>query len=263
VKSLSLYNGEVTLKFNEGRHIYTANGKYAPSATGIIGVMAKVGLESGNWAAKAATKYLYIQYCLQELATDSHHWKLAETAHKMKKDKAADVGTRVHKFAQQVMDGEEDLQFPSDPQGRAGATAFLNWYHQNKVQAHATERMVYSRNYHYAGTTDFVGVVNGERCILDFKTSNHFATPYLAMRLQLKAYAAAIEEELGCDQITTGWIVRLDKESGLPDPHRVELTDDHGELFFGIRAIYDLYKRLDKEIYSEQLRRRQQDCPLG
>jgi hypothetical protein len=262
VKSISLYNGEVTLEFNEGRHIYKVSDlavggkpqRYTPSATGIIGVMSKPGLESGNWAAAAASKYLKENFA--NLSIDSPHWDVATTAHRSKKDKAADVGTRVHKFAQQVMDGEEDLQFPSDPQGRAGATAFLNWYHQNKVQAHATERMVYSRKYHYAGTTDFVGVVNGERCILDYKTSNYFASPYLAMRLQKKAYAMAIEEELGCDPITVGWTIRLDKESGLPDPHRVELTDDFGELFVGIRAIYDLYKRLDKEIYSEQLSRR-------
>jgi hypothetical protein len=253
VKSLTLYNGDVTLEFNGGRHIYTANGKYAPSATGIIGIMSKPGLEAGNWAADAAVKFLHDR--MLDLS-DDNVWHQARKAHKMKKDKAADVGTRVHKFAQEVMDGETDLQFPSDPQGRAGATAFLNWYHKNHVQAHATERMVYSRKHHYAGTADFVGLVNGERCILDFKTSNYFASPYLAMRLQKKAYAMAIEEELGCEPITTGWTVRLDKESGLPDPHRVELTDDHGELFRGIRAIYDLYKRLDKEIYSEQLSRR-------
>jgi hypothetical protein len=261
VKSLTCYNGEVVLEFNEGRHIYTVKDsnpprprdKYTPSATGIIGIMAKVGLESGNWAAKAATKYLH-QYLL-ELTADSPHWKVAETAHKIKRDQAADVGTRVHKFAQQVMENEAGAAFPDDDEARAGATAFLNWYHQNKVVPHAVERMVYSRKHHYAGTTDFVGLVNGERSILDFKTSKPFAVPYLAMQLQKKAYAMAIEEEIGCAPITVGWTVRLDKETGLPDVHRVELDDDLGELFIGIRAIYDLYKRKDKEIYNEQLRR--------
>jgi hypothetical protein len=73
-----------------------------------------------------------------------------------------------------------------------------------------TEFKVYSRENGYAGTCDFDGYINGERCIADWKTGK---AVYPEHDLQTMAYQNAREEELDVSYAAR-WVVILPKDGG-------------------------------------------------
>jgi hypothetical protein len=133
---------------------------------------------------------------------------------------------------------------PSDPQAAKGASAFLDWFHAHEIAPLGVERMVFSRRWYYAGTCDFFGSIDGERCVLDFKTSSGL---YLEMLLQLAAYAVALTEETGA-QIDTGWIVRLDKKTGKCQPYKIPLTNQIKDAWLRVREAHEIISKLEDQI---------------
>jgi hypothetical protein len=92
--------------------------------------------------------------------------------------------------------------------------AALGWMREHKVRWLSTERMIYSQFYNYAGTMDGLCVVDGKRCIVDWKTSNYLYPEYA---YQTAAYQYAYVEETG-QVIQDRWILRLGKEDGKFEP---------------------------------------------
>ena len=90
----------------------------------------------------------------------------------------------------------------------------MEWMQEHKVRWLKTESKVYSRQYMFAGTMDGLAEVDGELCIVDWKSSNHLRTEYL---YQTSAYQQAIQEEFG-DPVAARWILRLGKEDGKFEP---------------------------------------------
>lgn len=241
-KTLTCYDG--VLSFDEKEHAYTWGDKFVPGVTSILKILDKPALV--QWAANMAAEY--IRDNLVSFDQFEQVCKEAKTAHRKASKSAADIGSEVHAFCEAALI-KQRIPLPVDPQARKGADAFLSWLHAHEVQPIGVERMVFSKLWYYAGTTDFVGRINGERCILDFKTSSGL---YLEMLLQLAAYAIAVEEELKCERINHGWIIRLDKKTGKCEPYKIELKDSYRDAFLRVREAHELISKMDGDL--EELR---------
>lgn len=226
-KIVKLYNGEVTIEFNEARHCYVWVEKNLPvrAVSKILGILDKPALK--QWAANCAVEAVShsLWETLQEngpplcMADIEDACKAARTAYLRVSKEATDIGSQVHAFCEQVLI-EGDAPLPANPKAAKGAQAFLNWLDQHTIESVEVEQIVMSRQWYYAGTPDYLGFVDGEFVVLDFKTSSNY---YPEMKLQCAAYAIAYSEESG-QEINTGWIIRLDKKTGKFFPYKLNLT---------------------------------------
>lgn len=191
---VKLYGGEVTLTFDEAAHSYMANGTLCPSVTQILKVIDKPALP--RWAAKEAMAYVEANLrpgqALDEIQI-ANLCREGKAAPWKKASDAADIGSLVHKFAEEWALGHGP-QMPVHPLARQCAEQFLQWWENHHVEVIAAERKVYHQGRNYAGTVDLIANVNGRRVIADFKTSTGIWPEY---RLQLAAYASAYQYETG------------------------------------------------------------------
>lgn len=263
MKVYNLYNGEVTIHFDELEHEYykqhpTKGLLPVPGVTTPLKILDKPLLV--GWAARMAVNYITNWWVntMQSGEVDPADRTIeflrvcdeAKTRFRSVAGKAADIGSKVHDFAERTLAGE-DVPMPADPKVCAGAQAFLTWRESRKIEPIHTERMVFSRKYYYCGTVDFYGMIDGELCVVDFKTSSGV---YPEMVFQLAGYAQALQEEFD-RHIDVGWIVRLDKETGSPEAYRIKLVeyDEDGEEIYNykedfgsIRQIYNSVKRAER-----------------
>lgn len=196
---VKLYGGEVTLTFDEAAHSYMANGTLCPSVTQILKVIDKPALP--RWAAKEAMAYVEANLkpgqALDEIQI-ANLCREGKAAPWKKASDAADIGSIVHRFAEQwalaSLPGvpRQTVALPVNPLARQAAEAFLQWWENNHIEVIAAERKVYSLNENFAGTVDLIARVNGKLTIADFKTSTGIWPEY---RLQLAAYLEAYGEE--------------------------------------------------------------------
>lgn len=116
---------------------------------------------------------------------------------------AASVGTRMHKFLEDYVETGEWPKAGSNPysQQANGMASVIKEEAMGKIdEIWGSEVMLYHPQI-YAGTTDLVGVFNGQECIMDFKQTNkpkkeEWVDDY---KLQLTAYALAHNEIYGTD----------------------------------------------------------------
>lgn len=248
MKTLSLYNGEETLEFDERAHAYKWKGKFVPGVTSILRLLDKPALV--QWAANCAVQYITDGFLQKREAGDeletSSFLSLcqeAKTAHRRISREATNVGSAVHEFAERVL-VDRRAPLPSDPQAAKGAQAFLSWFHTHNIEPVHVERMVLSRRWYYAGTVDFFGKIDGETCVLDFKTSSGL---YLEMILQLAAYAVALEEE-GHQGIKTGWVARLDKKTGKPNAYKIPLTQGVKDAWLRVKEAHETVGKIEEQL---------------
>lgn len=217
-KSQTFYGKPLT--FNPNNHRYTWGGKPVPSVTTIINRLGK-GDALIQWAANCAVDHIE-----QALARGSEDMGFicqeARTAHKQKKDAAADIGTRVHEYAKLILQGKNPPE-PLDGPAQKAIEAFWHWVEVHKIEPHAVERRVMSARHLYAGTTDFYGMIDGRWSVLDFKTGRGV---YDEAWWQTSAYGMALQEEMGGPPAVR-WVVHLNKETGECTPHRRDSMEDH------------------------------------
>ena len=161
----------------------------------------------------------------------------AKTAHKEELVGAADIGKKAHEWIEAsivnaiTFNGgivkEMASLLPEDPRAVKCGEAAFEWMVAHDVRWLCTEKVVYSRKYGYAGTTDGLARVSScdnpaccprlfldELSIIDWKSSNHLSLSYL---FQTAAYQQAEQEESG-EEIASRWICRLPKdEDGKPE----------------------------------------------
>lgn len=249
MKSISLYAGSVRLDFDDAAHAYRYQDKFVPGVTSILKLLDKPALV--QWSANCAVQYILEGWQkamegpdgLIEPSAFATLCQEAKTAHRRLSKAATDVGSLVHSFAERVL-VDRRAAIPTDPQAAKGAAAFLEWYHSRKIEPIHVERMVFSKTWYYAGTVDFYGRIDGELCVLDFKTSSGL---YLEMILQLAAYAVALTEETG-ERIDTGWIVRLDKKTGKCQPYKIPLTQQTKDAWLRVKEAHEMVSKIEEQI---------------
>ena len=193
-----------------------------PSVTRIIDACFPKHLT--DWAVKAGAD-AYLETRTHDLEV-SERIELITTAYKKIGEEAANIGSRVHHWLRLYIDEAGPEEFESPEGGEKCIDAFREWEKTHQIKWEEAERMVFMapRGVRYAGTADALAVVDGQKFVVDFKTSKKI---YKSYYLQVAAYAAALNEELGLigDDKYQGMILRLDKESGKFQEKAFDITD--------------------------------------
>src|SRR5678810_1459475 len=110
----------------------------------------------------------------------------ARTAHRAKKDAAADIGNVLHDIAEHIQSGKEpsaDLtrNLPVEDQLIASncALALKEWMGAQQFGEAELERKVFSKSMMYAGRCDRFGRINNRLAVLDFKSGGEKIYPCL------------------------------------------------------------------------------------
>jgi hypothetical protein len=194
------------LTFDEGKHAYTWGGILVPGVTTILGALNKPALVP--WAAGMAADHFLAAVKAGRTDLEVVH-KESKGAHAKRVKDAASSGTNVHEYAEAVFKNLPLPELKTD-QAKRGVEAFHKWLDSHKIEILASERRLFSKEFHYAGTCDFVANIDGVIGVGDIKTSSGI---YPEMRFQTAAYQHALQEELGI-QFPVRWIVRFDKKTG-------------------------------------------------
>jgi hypothetical protein len=216
----SLYKGKVNLVFDHYHHKYFVDREVTPSVTTILSIIAKPALI--NWAANMAADYveshLQAGVSLDEIQI-GELVKGARSAHRTKKDKAADVGSLVHKYVEDYI-GWTQVLLGTGVQGKKpglpvnevlarSVAQFHEWEKEHKVKFLLSEQPVYSKEFKYAGTLDFICKIGGKLYCGDLKTSSGIYPEYKA---QLAAYRQARQEEFPSEKYAGNLIVRVSRD---------------------------------------------------
>lgn len=180
-------------------------GDQHPSITTILDVISSPALM--GWMAKNGTaklkmfadKVLNLDENVYAVASKSAEelWKLTEQTAFWKSGKetgaeAADYGTMAHSWVEAHLHGKwielESLPVPA----RNAVSAYLEWQKEHKIEKIKTEETFYNCKLNYAGTADFVGKLDGELSVGDWKTSTGIFFNYL---IQGWGYALADETQ--------------------------------------------------------------------
>lgn len=216
----SLYNGSVGMLFKPFGHKYiieTVDGKRvdqeAISVTTVLkNVIAKPVLI--NWAARMAVECVSEQIepgkAYDEVELMSIFDK-ASKAHYQKKVDAGNLGTFVHNWVENYINGEHPV-IPQNENLRRSVEKFLSWEKEHSVKFLLSEQQVYSKKYNYTGTIDFICMIDGEMYIGDLKTSSGIYSEYL---IQTAAYRYARSEEYPEENYVGQIIVRVGKDDGV------------------------------------------------
>jgi len=198
-----------------GTNYYKKDNKKYPRTTSICGQLDKSQALT-YWAAGCACDYIiqeieHVPFCVGGAqATIYDIINEARTQFRSISQKALDVGGQVHSAIERWLNTREEPKDPP-PQVLAGFIAFLEWHDERKIKTFKTEHTVYGAD--YAGTMDWVCGFDDKLWVIDFKTSKKpkAKAGYEEWIFQLAAYRACVP---GCQAMG---VLRLDKETGLPD----------------------------------------------
>lgn len=188
------------LSFDSKKHSYTLDGKLLSGVTSVIdGTSSKQNLI--GWAANMAVDYVkenskpvegqYMRL-VQDLTLEE-----ARTAYARKRDKAGQKGTDVHALVEEYILGliehnnGEPMTFGTNDQ----LSPFRAWAVDNVDRFVAAEQRLYSETHGFAGTCDFIAIMNDKLTIGDLKT---FPKMWSADAfIQMGAYSVAWTELTG------------------------------------------------------------------
>ena len=241
-------NYNVNLIEQDGQHFYTFDNQKTlyPGATGPLGIISKYYLIP--WAAKETA--LYTKRTLEkvrnifglsakDLCNDRFIellYKRSKKQHSIKKEKAADIGTRAHKAIDEIIKGgtpiiDFDTEFVVEN--------FFSWYEQSGMKIVHGDTKVGSLIHGYGGSLD--GIIQdetGKLYVLDFKTSNQIDP--LGYSCQVAAYSFALKEMFNLSTAPEGIIVRFSKIK--PEIEIVKVADIFRSFQDGFIPALTLYK---------------------
>ena len=203
-----------------------------------------------EWAAKAGAD-AYLECWNQNLEVQDRY-DLIVGAYKKIGEEAANIGSRVHNWLHQYITEAIPEKFESPEGGEKCIDAFLEWEKTRQVKWEESERLVFqaARAIRYAGTADALAEIDGKKFVIDFKTSKKI---YKSYYLQVAAYAAALNDELGLDDDNKyqGMILRLDKETGKFQEKAFDITESVPVFWVCIDLKEWNSKRIGKLKYGE------------
>jgi len=261
---LTYWDGEVVdLSFDSKLHAYRANGNPVPSATKVLGVIAKPALIP--WALKTGSEWLERNmfhddeldekqgvFTYTSRMTLDALVKGIKSAYRGSSGGAIEIGNETHKWIEDALEvfladdgkfGDDNLPtMPKEPEPNNSVSAFLEWVGDNDITFKESEAKLYNRYDHYAGTVDCVAIVNGVNTIIDWKTSKGIYPEY---HLQVASYAQAWEDISG-EQVDQTIVLRLDKATGryqVGAKSRREWVENY-ELFLAALHLYNGLKKI-------------------
>jgi hypothetical protein len=234
-----LYNGKVVIDFDSEKHIFwDKNSKRITGVTSVTSVIDK-SRPLIFWAIGLMRDNL-LQLKEKGLSISADQILEASKLHQVRKEEAADIGTKIHDWVEQWIKGKKPGA-PEDPQVMNGINAFLKWVKETKIKLKCSETIVYSKKHDFVGIMDAEGEMDGADVIVDFKSSNAI---YPEMLLQLSGYWLAREEEVG-KKYTKGYIARFGKDTGDFDVIEI-LRKEHDKNIRAFLGALEIKKRLDQ-----------------
>jgi hypothetical protein len=185
-------------------------GDQHPSITTILDVISSPALM--GWMAKNGTAKLNIldQVCQEQFKhldpnmdypamrrSAEERWKLKEDTAFWKSGKetgaeAADYGTMAHAWIEAHLHGK-DVSLEALPMPAQNAVnEYLKWEKEHKLETIKTEETFYNCRLNYAGTCDWIGKLDGQLSLGDWKTSTGIFFNYI---IQGWGYALADETQ--------------------------------------------------------------------
>lgn len=205
-----------------------------PSTTTVLKVLNKPGLV--NWANSLGFK---------------------RTSYLKELNRTAAVGTLVHAYIEERLKNKlfRDLKkaFSLDDKSTNEVltcySAFKLWmkHNKSKLKILHSELQLVSNDHNFGGTIDFIAELDGELCIIDFKTSSKV---HPTMFLQLSAYATMAKEN-GYD-IERVAILRLDKKSGDYElvTMKVKKTKEYFDVFLLLLQTYRRWTLINEKDWN-------------
>lgn len=202
-------------EFNEKNHRYTLDDKPLTGVTTILGVIAKPALIP--WAVKMCADYVE-EEVKKIIKKDTWQkemgdkWadilKQSKLAWRQKRDKAGDIGTKVHDAIEQFI--KHGTEPKLDKQGMKMFEHFRKWADENVGEWVESEKRLYSKECWFAGTVDMIFKdKEGKTWIGDIKTSNAIYPEYYA---QMGGYHIAYDEMGNKEPIVGYQVIRIGKK---------------------------------------------------
>jgi hypothetical protein len=171
-----------------------------------------------------------------------------------KRDEAADSGTLAHAMVEAHINGNDPSKVPEFEgasqevidQAWKAFGAYKLWESMTKLEIVDQEMQLVSEDFQFGGCPDAIGIIGGELCLIDWKTSNGVYPDYL---LQLAAYKLLWEENNPDRPLTGGFhLCRFSKTHGDFAHHHYPELDEALEAFKLMRPLYDLMKKMKKRV---------------
>ena len=250
-----LYNGRVKLLYRDSSHRYrvSVDGKkpdHAANVTTVLNTLNKPAI--AEWACRMCCDY--IEENLRALVAGNSFsieqvFKIVEmgrTAHDRARDEAAGIGTSSHDWLRDywraTMRKTDIPARPTEIKPRNCIEGALDFFSQHKMVPVAVEEPLYSLTYNICGRPDWIGFIDDEFSIMDYKSTKKL---WPECPVQMTPYAKTYEE-MYTDLPKVRWGIRLDKETGDFEPRRYPPGefDLDWETFLCIFKIYDRFKHL-------------------
>ena len=235
----------IDLKFKKSNHSYLLNGLPVPGCSSIAGILPKGFL--APWASKLAVETIdrlikpNTKYSKSEL---TEALALAKIAHTIRKDTALETGSRVHLLLEAYIKNGKEIPKQEDSEVQECVNRFMEWVNQHKIEWLASELLVGSEMYKFAGTLDAIARLDNKLVLIDFKSSKQISIGEYG--LQTAGYKIALEE-LGCPDIEERIIVRLPKDGSDIEIHKIETSfEEDRAAFLAARELYPYIKKVEK-----------------
>ena len=268
-----IYQGRVRCTFSPGRHTYMVrvhghtDKLWQPSVTGILGVKGKPALT--NWAAKKSLEYVAKKLGIYESSLGAppftvdtkeiHSW-LAEAADSWNESQETTIGSLAHRVFEAEVQYRAGLgpkprtpvvydpvTMPEYTEGMIDAAnlaiqAGFQFLDEHHVEPIMLERVLWSPSTGTIGTTDFVGKIDGELCVGDWKTSKRIYSEY---RVQLAKYAQMYHEEFRVLPLVR-WAINTKKDGGLEhEKYGVDSYQSDLDAFDACQVLYNFDREHD------------------
>jgi hypothetical protein len=264
------YQGRARCTFNPGRHTYSirihgvVEKLFQPSCTGILQTKAKSALV--NWAAKQSLAYVSKklgEYESQQGAPpftldsrEIHSWLQEAEEGWREEETATTIGSVAHRFCYEELkfraglsENRPRLPLTYDavlmPEftpamvsaANSSVVAALQFFDDHYLEPVLLERPLWSPSEGYVGTPDFIGKIDGELCVADFKTSRKIYPEY---RVQLACLQKMYQEEFPDQVIKKRWAINIPKDGSELQTEVYDL-DTFSEDLEVFRACFTLY----------------------
>jgi hypothetical protein len=180
--------------------------------------------------------------------------QLGRNAHDRAREEAAEIGVSAHDWLRDYWKGYQSGVCPPMPEEgkvRNCINAALDWFQQHDIKPLFVEQAQYSRIHKISGRPDFIGLVDGQLSVIDYKSTKAL---YPEIALQMAAYAKFHEEEWQLPTAEPGkylpavrYGLRLNKETGEFEARKYDKLDLDFDTFLAAFKIYDRLKHLRRK----------------
>lgn len=202
---------------------YKINDIEYPSVTEILGLLDKSPALM-QWAVNQALEYVKLHGLTPESLIEAKSHYRDVSAEMM------DIGSEVHSSIEAYIKNGKDKMGEIKPEVQNALIAFWDWEKEHKVKWLESEMAVVDERVGIAGTLDAIAEVSGIVTCIDFKSSKaiypeyktqvivyKFARESMSGRYTIKGPSGDYTQNYGNIAIKNCAILRLDKQTGLPE----------------------------------------------